>query len=94
MGLGVMLAVVFVLAATLTLLPGVLAKLGPRVDNVSLPWAHSGEHRSPRFAAWAERLWRRPLAYGALALAMTPTEGWPRGPIRPRRGRFRCEQDS
>ena len=27
----------------------------------SLPWVHSGEHRSPRFAAWAERLWRRPL---------------------------------
>ena len=29
---------------------------------------HSGEHRSPRFAAWAERLWRRPFGYGAVAL--------------------------
>jgi RND superfamily putative drug exporter len=38
------------------------------VDKLSLPWAHSGEHRSPRFAAWAERLWRRPLAYGAVAV--------------------------
>ena len=46
-----MLAVIFVLAATLTLLPAVLAKLGPRVDKLALPWAHSGEHRSPRFAA-------------------------------------------
>ena len=55
-----MLSVVFILAATLTLLPAVLAKLGPRVDKLSLPWAHSGEHRSPRFAAWGERLWRRP----------------------------------
>ena len=70
MALGIMLAVVFVLAATLTLLPAVLAKLGPRVDRLALPWAHSGEHRSPRFAAWAERLWRRPLVYGALALAL------------------------
>ncbi len=68
MALGIMLAVIFILAATLTLLPAVLAKLGPKVDNVSLPWVHSGEHRSPRFAAWAERLWRRPLAYGAVAL--------------------------
>ena len=66
--LGIMLAVVFVLAATLTLLPAVLAKLGPRVDKLSLPWAHSGEHRSPRFAAWGERLWRHPLRYGVPAL--------------------------
>ncbi len=29
---------------------------------------HQGEHRSPRFAAWAERLWRHPYAFGALAL--------------------------
>jgi RND superfamily putative drug exporter len=68
MALGIMLAVVFVLAATLTLLPAVLARLGDRVDAVSLPWVHAGEHRSPKFAAWAERLWRRPLAYGAVAL--------------------------
>jgi len=68
MSLGIMLAVVFVLAATLTLLPAVLAKLGPKVDNLSLPWAHSGEHRSARFAAWGERLWRHPLRYGLPAL--------------------------
>jgi RND superfamily putative drug exporter len=69
MALGIMLSVVFILAATLTLLPAVLARLGPRVDKLSLPWVHSGEHRSPKFAAWAERLWRRPLAYGAVAVA-------------------------
>ncbi len=68
MSLGIMLAVLFVLAATLTLLPAVLARLGPRVDRLSLPWVHSGEHRSPRFAAWGERLWRRPFRYGAPAL--------------------------
>ncbi len=75
--LGIMLAVIFVLAATLTLLPAVLAKLGPRVDKLSLPWAHSGEHRSARFAAWGEQLWRHPLRFGiptaaALVLLIIP----------------------
>ena len=68
MALGIMLSVVFILAATLTLLPAVLAKLGPRVDKLSLPWVSSGEHRSPRFAAWGERLWKRPLPYGIAAV--------------------------
>ncbi len=68
MALGIMISVVFILAATLTLLPAVLARLGARVDRGALPWAHAGEHRSARFAAWAARLWRRPLAFGALAL--------------------------
>ena len=68
MALGVMLAVSFVLAATLTLLPAVLGKLGRRVDALSLPWVHAGEHRSPRFQRWAERLWRRPIVYGLVAL--------------------------
>jgi RND superfamily putative drug exporter len=68
MALGIMISVLFVLAATLTLLPAVLAKLGPRVDRLALPWAHSGDHRSPRFARWADLLWRRPVAFGAAAL--------------------------
>jgi len=67
--LGIMISVLFVLAATLTLLPAVLAKLGPRVDKLALSWAHSGEHRSPRFARWGELLWRRPLLFGGLGLA-------------------------
>jgi RND superfamily putative drug exporter len=67
MALGIMLSVVFVLAATLTLLPAVLAKLGPRVDAMPLRWVHSGEHRSARFARWGERLWRHPHLYGVAA---------------------------
>ena len=67
MALGIMLSVAFVLAATLTLLPAVLAKLGPKVDSLSLRWVHSGEHRSPRFARWGERLWRHPHIYGPAA---------------------------
>jgi RND superfamily putative drug exporter len=68
MSLGIMLSVVFVLLATLTLLPAVLAKLGPKVDRLALPWAHSGEHRSPRFEAWGRRLWRRPVPYAVGAM--------------------------
>ena len=70
MSLGIMLSVVFVLAATLTLLPAVLAKLGSRVDRLGLRWVHAGEHRSPRFAAWAERLWRHPVLFGGAAVAL------------------------
>ncbi|MGE0068464.1 MAG: MMPL family transporter, partial [Solirubrobacterales bacterium] len=70
MAIGIMVSVIFVLAATLTLLPAVLGKLGPRIDKLALPWAHSGEHRSPRFARWGEMLWRRPLLFGGVALAV------------------------
>ncbi len=68
MSLGIMLAVIFVLAATLTLLPAVLGRIGSRVDRLSLPWAHSGEHRSARFERWGERLWRQPIRHGLPAL--------------------------
>jgi RND superfamily putative drug exporter len=70
MALGIMLSVAFILLATLTLLPAVLAWLGDRVDKLALPWVHSGEHRSPRFARWGERLWRRPVLFGVPALAI------------------------
>jgi RND superfamily putative drug exporter len=70
MSLGIMLAVIFVLAATLTLLPAVLGRIGPKVDKLALPWAHSGEHLSPRFERWGERLWRQPVRHGIVALAI------------------------
>ncbi|MHB1210459.1 MAG: MMPL family transporter [Acidimicrobiales bacterium] len=67
---GIMLAVAFVLAASLTLLPAVLGHLGDRVDSLALPWVHSGEHRSARFARWGELLWRRPVVFGTAALVV------------------------
>lgn len=67
---GIMLSVVFVLAATLTLLPLVLHKLDQRINKLALPWVHTGEHRSPRFAAWGERLWKRPVVFGLAALVV------------------------
>ncbi len=67
---GIMIAVVFVLAATLTLLPLVLFKLDHRINKFALPWARSSEHRSPKFAAWGERLWKRPVIWGLASLVV------------------------
>ncbi len=67
---GIMLAVLFVLAATLTLLPVVLAKLDQRINKLALPWVHTGEHRSARFEAWGERLWKRPVVWGLASLVV------------------------
>ena len=61
MAVGIMFAVSFVLVASLTLLPAVLAKLGGRVNRLALPWTKRGGQRSPLLAAWAARVWRRPL---------------------------------
>lgn len=68
MALGIMLSVVFVLAATLTLLPVVLARLGHKVNRFALPWARAGEHRSARFEAWGRRLWKHPLLPAAVTV--------------------------
>jgi len=77
MAVGIMLSVIFVLAATLTLLPAVLARLGSRIDKLSLPWVHSGEHRSPRFAAWGEWLWRHPWLPGIATAAVLGALAFP-----------------
>jgi RND superfamily putative drug exporter len=70
MSLGIMLSVLFVLLATLTLLPALLAWLGDRVDRLALPWVHAGEHRSERFERWGELLWRRPWPFGLATLVL------------------------
>ena len=50
-----MLSVIFVLAATLTLLLRRSWSSSDRgVNKFALRWARSGEHGSPRFAAWGE----------------------------------------
>src|SRR6185437_2732271 len=65
--LGIILSVVFVLAATLTLLPAVLGKLGPWVNALQLPWMRDRGQRSPRSARWGERLWRQAQIFGPAA---------------------------
>nr|EMP13912.2 hypothetical protein ISGA_4482 [Gordonia sp. NB41Y] len=70
MAIGIMVAVAFVLAATLTLLPAVLSALGTKVDAGTLPWARGQQHRSPVFARWGRLLHRHPwpFALGSLAV--------------------------
>jgi RND superfamily putative drug exporter len=70
--LGIALSVCFVLAASLTLLPAVLSKLGPRVNRLPVPRIARGSLRirSDAYARWGERVWRRPLLYGAAAAAV------------------------
>jgi RND superfamily putative drug exporter len=70
--LGIALSVCFVLAASLTLLPAVLSKLGPRVNRLPIPRLAHGSlrSRSDGYARWGERVWRRPLVYGAGAAAI------------------------
>jgi RND superfamily putative drug exporter len=68
--IGIGLAVAMVLAATLTLLPALLARLGHRINGGRLRMRGAVDHRSERFAAWGRRLWARPLPYGAAAVAI------------------------
>jgi RND superfamily putative drug exporter len=79
MALGIMLSVVAVLAATLTLLPAVLGKLGTRVNSgrVRLRRGHSAQPARPaghrleeRLHAWGRLLWAHPWPAGLAALAL------------------------
>lgn len=70
MAVGIMSAVVFVLAATLTLLPAALGALGPRIDAAALPFAPRQPHRSPRFARWGEVLQAHPWPFAVAAVAV------------------------
>ncbi|KSU71401.1 hypothetical protein AS032_24525 [Rhodococcus qingshengii] len=68
MAVGIMLAVIFVLAATLTLLPAVLGRIGAKVNGGSLLYAKRQQHRSPMFAGWASLLHKHPWPFGFGAL--------------------------
>lgn len=70
MAVGIMLAVVFVLAATLTLLPAALGALGGRINAAALPFARRQQHRSPWFARWGRLLDAHPVPFAAAALAI------------------------
>jgi len=76
MALGIMASVVAVLAATLTLLPAVLGKLGTRVNAVPFRLRRhhhdrpAGHRLEERLHAWGRLMWKHPwpAALGALAL--------------------------
>ena len=88
MALGIMLSVIAVLAATLTLLPAVLGKLGTRIDAGQIrihrraaPRQHPYGHRlEQRLHGWGRTMWRHPYlaALGGLivlGLAAAPIIG-------------------
>ena len=68
--LGIVLAVLCVLAATLTLLPAALSALGHRINGGRMRLRGAIGHRSDRFAAWGRRLWSRPIPHGVAAVAI------------------------
>jgi RND superfamily putative drug exporter len=78
MALGIMLSVVAVLAATLTLLPAVLARLGTRVNSGRIRLHRrsdaevrpAGHRLEERMHAWGRLLWRRPIIGAVLGLAV------------------------
>ena len=75
MALGIMLSVVAVLAATLTLLPAVLGRLGTRINagRIRIPWRSRTKSRrglDDRLHAWGRLLWRHPVPAGLAALGV------------------------
>mgnify|MGYP005990256091 FL=1 len=70
MAVGIMLAVTFVLLATMTLLPAALGGLGNKVNAVSLPYAKRQTHRSPKFAAWGELLHKHPVPFAVASVGI------------------------
>ena len=86
MALGIMLSVVAVLAATLTLLPAVLGKLGTRVNSARVRFRRGGPDRPAghrlegHLHAWGRLLWEHPwpaalAGVGVLVLAAVPVLG-------------------
>ncbi|MGD9932329.1 MAG: MMPL family transporter [Dehalococcoidia bacterium] len=63
MAAGMMLAVGFVLLAAMTLLP---AMLGGWINRLALPWHSVGEHRSPAWERFADRIRPRALLLAGL----------------------------
>jgi RND superfamily putative drug exporter len=75
MAFGIMLSVVAVLAATLTLLPAVLGKLGTNINKGAIRLRRGprpeGEGRLDRMLhSWGKFLWRHPFPAGAAALVL------------------------
>jgi RND superfamily putative drug exporter len=86
MGFGGMSAVLMAMLAALTLLPALLAMLGPKVDALSVrPWLRRVFHRRPRVAddghgAWARiahSVMRRPVVYTVVVTGVLVTLALP-----------------
>jgi putative drug exporter of the RND superfamily len=71
MALGAMVSVIFVLLATLTLLPAVLGRLGDRVNALAPPrLLRNSKRDSYRFERWANLLWRQPVRFALISIVI------------------------
>jgi uncharacterized membrane protein YdfJ with MMPL/SSD domain len=82
MGFGGVAAVLVAMVAALTVLPALLAVLGPRINAGSIPWLRRRQGRAAAGAGgwWsrvAHSVMRRPLAYVAVIVAGLLTLGLP-----------------
>ena len=85
MGFGGMAAVLVAMLGALTVLPALLAVLGPRVDSLRLPFRHRRSSVAPPAAgaphgAWyrlARSVMRRPVAYVAVIVPLLLVAGLP-----------------
>ncbi len=88
-GTGVLVSVICTLIAALTLLPAVLAVLGPRVNKWQLPpkwrpadvrWDSAAAHGL--WARWAHLVMRRPVLFATAAVAILVVAALPIGSLR------------
>jgi RND superfamily putative drug exporter len=76
MAFGIMLSVVAVLAATLTLLPAVLGRLGARINAGKIRTRSTSKERHPHghldtmLHSWGRMLWKHPAILGLVALVV------------------------
>ena len=75
MALGIMLSVVAVLAATLTLLPAVLGKLGTRINAGAIRFGKKKDSGHPgrldrALHRWGRLMWQHPVVFGLVGLAI------------------------
>ena len=76
MAFGIMLSVVAVLAATLTLLPAVLGRLGARINAGKIPTRSTSKDRHPHghldtmLHVWGRTLWKHPRLLGLGAIVV------------------------
>jgi RND superfamily putative drug exporter len=76
MAFGIMLSVVAVLAATLTLLPAILGRLGARINAGKIRTRSASKARHPHghldtmLHSWGRTLWKHPAILGLVALVV------------------------